>query len=1278
MNHKGTARPSRNRATLTRRASEGHAIPRLRVGLVWRSHPMPRRRALFLVLSVAFAASTFVHAQDRPAENATAARIADGVEKARAGKLLDAVEQFQRVLDTAGDELVPVDRYHHALARWVVHGNLAKLPAEGIKLYRQRVDGQAAKRLEEAKKRRDDDDLIRLLADMFAAKACEEAILELARRAFDRADFDAAEHYWQMLLPRTADDDRLLHFPTPVTTPAAVQARLILVKLFRGERDQAKADLKVVREQHAAATGLLNGKTGKYVDTLTELLKDPTKTTLQPVPDQPGWPTFAGAPTREGNCRAKLPYFWPDEPAWKSSLPFVKPIEEVRPDPTHPRSLAFHPVIADGRAYISDGARVLSVDLMTGKMATVAWPKGGEEARIPTKQDIRYTLTQSDGVLYARLGPAALKATDAGESGSFLLALGDRKGDTEERIALWKLDPPQAPDATTHFEGSPVVQRNRLYVAFWRSAGADAQAGIACYRIDDPKMPPELAWQRIVGKAGSEPNGETRYRHALVTVSGPNVVYCTDGGTVIALDAMTGRPSWEYRYPRNERPVLPRYRDLCPPLANGGHIYSAPADADRLLCLDAFTGRLIWEREGVEVVHLLGVARGRLIATFGGQGRGIRGLNLRTGADSGTGGWTIHDDGGEHTFGRGLVTEEAVVWPTKHSLHFLDPSDGTPLRSPIRGPFRHEQPNGVPFLREMFGNLCYADGVLLVTTATEVWGYVSEAKKLGDRRKAVEKETGNTVAHAELAQSLIDAGVFAEAEKEAGKAGDAKDRLRWLLAERVIRTGDKEAAKRIYDELAKGEGSFAAAGAVRLAEMCEEPEKKRELWRRVYAKHGTVRDENAVPYRASKYAEMRFGNLLAMHGTGVREDDFVGVIGGEPETPATHLARLKFEPMVSSTPSSQSNEIARLKISASDPVICQQTRPMFPPAEGNRIEPSFWQSHGNDPWVLFQHRIIVSGHGWEPSRPFIAPSNSTAQIQPQFCVQGPLAIAQTTAGRMLIWDNAQNPPRNFPSTSKPWPEPPVGIGDNRFLIPDDNAVVLFDAKAGKELARHTIPGADSLTGELPRFRIHQGDPLLLINRNHGVEMDRLQITDLKRVWREAMFVGRELDDVTFDGERFFTCADDTLSARWWKDGTPAWDIPLPVGQAFRLPIEGQAGRLPYGSKWKVAVSPQGLLVHPAEAIIQNPERDGFRELRQKGWSLDRLLRDVRRSYDVWTARELPVLLIDPADGRLIQRLTFPAAGPAAGVAVTPKGVVVVTGKGSWTLNAKPQAAGENR
>lgn len=1204
-----------------------------------------------LLLAVALLCALPARAQPpaRPADNATAARIADGVEKAQAGKLLDAIEQFQRVLDTAGDELVPVDRSQYTPARWVVHGLIARLPADGLKLYRARVDGQAARRLDEAKKARDDAGLNRLLADMFAAQATEEAILELARRAFERGEFDAAERSWRMLLPAAAEDDHQLRFPDPKTPPPAIRARLILVKLFRGDREEAKADFQALRTDFPNAVGLLAGRTGKYVDTLAELLNDPTQTTLPRPPDAPGWPTFAGSPGRLGTNRAKLPYFWPDVPTWVRPLG-PKPAEAPIPDPSHPRALAFHPVVSGGRVYIADGARVFVIDPMTGKDAREVWAENREEAIIPTRQDVRFTLTESDGIFYGRFGPSALQP---GDRKSALMAFRPPTGEANDRPVLWQLDPPAAENATTHFEGAPLVRSGRLYVGFWRHAGAEAVAGVACYRIDDPATAPELAWQRIVGKAGSEPNGETRYRHALVTLAGPNVVYGTDGGTVIALDAATGRPAWEYRYPRNERPALPRYRDLCPPVADGGRIYAAPADTDRLLCLDAVTGRLIWEREGVEVIHLLGVARGRLIATFAGSGRGIRGLNLRTGADSGAGGWTIHDDGGEGTFGRGLVTEEVVVWPTRRGLRFLDPADGTQLRSPIPGPPPNFPKTDVPLPTDQptpFGNLCYADGVLVVTTATHVLGFVSEAKKLGDRRKAVQEVPDDPARHADLARSLIDAGEYTEAEAEAAKAGDARDRLRWLLAERAIRDGKRDDARRLYEVLATGDGSFAAAGAARLAEMSTNPASRREVWRRVFSKNGTIRDRHGVPWTVRTYAERRFGDLLAMRGTGVREDDFVFPEGAPPLPILVRSVTPANEPLIWTG----GNDLPAYR--PDQPILSPLARPPIPAASGMdgpaRLEPVLVAPSGS--CFVYDRRFFVRLLRMTSDAVVIAmPSGRTAAVRPRAGGSETVDLVQTTTGLMLVQHPTAGAPHEFPGTPKPWPEPPASVGGDRFLVPDDGSVLLFDAKAGKELARYTLPGPDSLTGELPRFRLHQGDVLLLIDRNHGVEVDRLRVNNLKRAWeRSPVFVGRSLDDLAFAGDQFFTAADGMLAAHDWKTGDPLWETPLPDGAC------------------KLAVAPQGVLAYPAEAVLRRPAFDAVGEFRRAGWDAAALLRAAGRTYDVWADRELPVLVFDPADGRLVQRLTFPAAGPAAGVAVTPKGVVVVTGKGSWTLVAR--------
>lgn len=1245
------------------------------------------------LLLATFACVTAALGQDRPSENAAAARIAEGVEKVRAGKLLDAVEQFQRVLDTAGDDLVPAGRHQFTPARWVVHGHLARLPAEGVRLYRQRIDGQAAKRLDEAKATRSDAALNRLLAEMFVGRASEEAILELARRAFERGEFDAAEHFWRMLLP---GDDSQLRYPDPKTPPAAVLARLVLVKLFQEDRAEAAAGLALLTEKYGTESGLLAGRTGKYVETLAGLTARPAETTLPRPPDEPDWPTFAGSAARTGSTRARLPYFWPDVPAWKMALPLLRGgrLDTPPPDPLHPRALAFHPVVVGGKAYVADGARLFSIDLTTGQSATVAAVKDGEDTAVPARHDVRHTLTAADGVLYARMGPAALKAGPGAVGGSFIVAVGNTaNGDGRE--LLWRLNPPAAEGGTTHFEGTPVGRGDKLFAAYWRQAGAEAAAGVACFRIDDPRNPPDLVWQRPVGKAAAEPNGDIRYRHDLLALAGPNVVYTTHGGTVIALDAESGRPAWEYRYPRDDRPTLPRYRDLCPPLVDGGRVYAAPADADRLLCLDAFTGRLIWERESVEVVHLLGVAKGRLIATLGGQMKGIRGFNLRTGADAGDGGWTIHDDAGEATFGRGLVTDEAVVWPTRHGLHFLNPTDGTPLREPIRG---------------TFGNLCFADGCLIVTTATEVWGYPTEAKKLGVRRTAVDGAPDDPAKNAALAQSLIDAGDFAGAEPVIAKAGDAADRLRWFLAERLMREGGREQALAIYKSLADGKSAFATAAAVRRAEQCEDKAQAREAWRAVYSKGGTVRDEQGVPWPATTYAESRFGQMLAMRGTGVSEDLMIGLDPPKPPPPIVFV-RDAFHPIhdptlrILGTTNDRIVSVGdRLRFDSNGEAHRLDWQPTDGAADENkvvwcggpdrivayrskngRLDPEIELRRNGSPVTRLDRPGLAMASGHEPASKLtsfdfnssmlslrygerilaslnlsegvgstlLVPTSSTAGFHPTFSGKGGYILAQLTNSRMLVRGPLDQPLREYPASRKPWPEPPTHLGGDRFLVPDDNALVLFDARTGKTLARHTLPNTNALAGELPRVRVHQDHVLVIARHNHGVELDRLQLADLKLAWqRPSLYVGRELSDVVFVGDRLVVAADGALTAYFWATGERVWDAPLPETP---------------GSGWKLAVTSVGIVASPTEARPVGAPPDLAAELAAGPGLWDGLLRAARKSYHHSATRELQVLLLDPADGRLLQRLTFPASGPAAGVAATAKGVSVVTGAGSWGL-----------
>ncbi|MCS6851902.1 MAG: PQQ-like beta-propeller repeat protein, partial [Gemmataceae bacterium] len=264
-----------------------------------------------------------------------------------------------------------------------------------------------------------------------------------------------------------------------------------------------------------------------------------------------------------------------------------------------------------------------------------------------------------------------------------------------------------ARDSVVLFEGSPVVREPRLWIAQSRFNGVSVVTTILCYGTADG----ELRWQREVCETPRPGAAEVRHRHHLLTLAGRNVVYCSHSGAIVAVDAESGRWVWGARYPsRGGRTpeADPSTRDLAPCVYHEGRLYVAPADYDRVLCLDAATGRLIWESKPLEVVHLLGLTPDRLIVTTGSWPRGIRALDIATGRDDRA--WLQPDDGSDlATVGRGFLAGGLVFWPTALGLRLLDEADGQPLDlDPTR--LRH-----IPS-----GNMAFAGGCLAVATADEL------------------------------------------------------------------------------------------------------------------------------------------------------------------------------------------------------------------------------------------------------------------------------------------------------------------------------------------------------------------------------------------------------------------------------------------------------------------------------------------------------------------------------------------------------------------------------
>ncbi|MFM8272896.1 MAG: hypothetical protein ACKODX_11260, partial [Gemmata sp.] len=390
----------------------------------------------------------------------TRKRLAEIEQKLAAGKHADAADELQRVLDESGDDLVLVDANSARPARWVAHQLIAKLPADALKAYQDRVEQPAKKLLAQAKQARDPRPLYQLLDRYFGSRPADESLLLLGDLLFERGEFREAESVWRRLLSDSGAD---VAHPDPKTDPALVRARVTLAVLFSGDRARARAELGSFKARHANASGTLAGKTGPLADTLQALLDLPPK--LGPEVAANSWATFGGSPDRAGRVPGGVPNYWPSRPAWasplKSDAPHrTQPAPPPAPaPPTNPpaRQPFGHPVIAGGEVFIADPGRVVAFDLQTGTETRSYSPilRPGPNAK---NQDGCASLTAANGLLYARFGPPIVRGPEGLTAGkpedSYLLCL---KPQGRELKLLWKLAPPEDAKVPAAWEGAPLV-----------------------------------------------------------------------------------------------------------------------------------------------------------------------------------------------------------------------------------------------------------------------------------------------------------------------------------------------------------------------------------------------------------------------------------------------------------------------------------------------------------------------------------------------------------------------------------------------------------------------------------------------------------------------------------------------------------------------------------------------------------------------------------------------------------------------------------------------------
>lgn len=558
-----------------------------------------------------------------------------------------SAEVYQEIIEQYPDRVVPsrvdadnqIVQYSSVVS--AVQERLAKWPADGLAVYRNRYETAAQAILDQAPA--DETQALHRAANLFfVTDTAKAAALRLIDLQIQNGEFAAAA--WL--------GDRLLQWhPNLETERPAVLYRVAIAHRLLGNNDLATARLDELSQKYSDSIGVIRGGEVKLADSLKVELA--TAAALQTAAAD-SWPMAFGNLSRD-----RVPATTNAGGARLFTVPINRALprmagasrQQIAEFDKGEREKGFAtgilPVIDNGELFFQDNARIHALSLdsglpLPGWAETYSGERGGKysfSGAWPTPLGSQMAVTVTDNSVLAVLGqsdPRSQLFLQGGARESRLVCLDRASGKERWSFSARALAEDRSNARSMELAGTPIVVGNRVFITAQSGSGVQFQR---CEVVALDLTNGRLAWRSYIASAsvniqffdvdstsGDESTPQISYADGRVYV-------CSNLGATAALDGYDGTVIWLNLYPRN-LPALnnmfnarrgqmnavsqrrPRPWAHNPVIVSGNRVFTLPRNSEYVYVYDASNGAEL-SRIGVKTFDaadtLVGVINEKLL-----------------------------------------------------------------------------------------------------------------------------------------------------------------------------------------------------------------------------------------------------------------------------------------------------------------------------------------------------------------------------------------------------------------------------------------------------------------------------------------------------------------------------------------------------------------------------------------------------------------------------------------------------------------------------------------